>query len=70
MVREEVDAAALALGAEAGFQVTQEVTDGRARGELLDQRQQPRQVRLTRQLLVAEAGGRDWRPSPAGARPP
>ena len=58
MVREQVDAAALGLGAEARLEVAEEVRHRRAGRELLGQRQQPAQVGLARQLLLAEAGGR------------
>ena len=53
-----MDAAALGLAAEALLQVAQEVTDRRARRELLHQRQQAREVGLARQLLLAEPAGR------------
>ena len=55
MVRQEVDALALALGAEARLQVAEEVADRRAGGELLGERQQAAEVGLARQLLVAQA---------------
>ena len=58
MVREQVDAAALGLAAEARLQVAEEVGHRRPGRQLLRQGQEAPQVGLARQLLLAEAGGR------------